>query len=63
MEEISYLKILGITHLEENTATKREIFLKHKAVFLWNRFSSSEYHLLHKYIATKVTSRNIFKKK
>lgn len=42
----------------------RERLLKHNVVFQWNCFSSSEYHLLHKYIATKVTTRNnLFKKK
>jgi len=36
----------------------RERFLKLHVVFQWSHFSSAEYHLLHKYIATKVTTRN-----
>lgn len=42
----------------EQHCKNRETFLKHNVVFQWNHFSSSEYHLLHKYLATKVTTRN-----
>lgn len=61
------LQVIGTKVLSANTKNclsgrehckNRETFLKHNVVFQWNCFSSSEYHLLHKYVATKVTTRN-----
>lgn len=67
------LEVTGRKLLPENTKyypsgrkhhrNKRERFLKHNAVFQWNYFSTTEYHLFDKYIVTKVTTRNNLKKK
>lgn len=67
------LEVIGRKFLSANTkyypsvrkyhCKNRERLLKHNVVFQWNHSLSSEYHLLHKYIATKVTTRNNLKKK